>query len=88
VLSQQAIVFICTLRKANKASIGSETERQTEEQDIGDLVRDTTLGEGGPETIIASFEGSQPVPARPSGKGDAYDRNCFIFLYDVGRAAL
>jgi hypothetical protein len=34
----------------------------------------TTIGEGA-ENCISGFEGSQAVPARPSGIGNAYDRN-------------
>jgi hypothetical protein len=41
---------------------------------------------GGVRNCISSFEGSQAVPARPSGRGTVYGRN--LFLYDIGRAAL
>jgi hypothetical protein len=55
------------------------------ERESGDVVRDTIFGEGA-RNCISSFEGFQKVPARPSGRDNAYDRN--LFLYDVGSAAL
>jgi hypothetical protein len=40
---------------------------------------------GGGRNYISGFEGSQAVPACPSGRGNAYD--CNYFLCDAGRAA-
>jgi hypothetical protein len=38
---------------------------------VGKIMRDITFGGGGKKLffLISSFEGSQAVPARPSGKG-------------------
>jgi hypothetical protein len=47
-------------------------------------VRDITFG--GARNYISGFEGSQTVPACPSGRGNTHDRNGL--LYDVGRATL
>jgi hypothetical protein len=52
----------------------SPVKREREEKESGDAVRNTTLG-GGVRNCISVFEGSQAVPARPSGRGNAYDRN-------------
>jgi hypothetical protein len=46
-------------------------------RDIAETVRDTKFGCGG-QKLYLRFEGSQVVPAHPSGRGNAYDRNYFI----------
>jgi hypothetical protein len=48
-----------------------ERERERERREkVGEVVRDTTFKEGGGQEIFFSgFEGSQAVPARPSGRG-------------------
>jgi hypothetical protein len=51
-----------------------EREREREKKESGEVVRDTTFGEG-VRNYISGFEGSQAVPARLSGRGTAYDRN-------------
>jgi hypothetical protein len=38
-------------------------------------VSETIFGWGGVRNYISCFEGSQAVPARPSDRGIAYDRN-------------
>jgi hypothetical protein len=44
-------------------------------------VRDITFWGSDKEiNYISGFEGSQAVPARPYGRGSAYDRN-YIFYY-------
>jgi hypothetical protein len=45
-------------------------------------VRDYILGEGSKKERICifGFEGSHAVPARPSGRGSAYDRNILLLL--------
>jgi hypothetical protein len=47
---------------------------EREEKESGEVVRDTTFGVGGARNYISGFESSQAVPARPSGRGNAYDR--------------
>jgi hypothetical protein len=50
-------------------------ERAREERN-GEVVRDTTFwGSKEERNYISGFEGSQAVPAGPSGRGSAYDRN-------------
>jgi hypothetical protein len=50
--------------------------REGEEERNGEEVRDTTLGGTKIERIyISGFEGSQAVPACPSGRGSSYDIN-------------
>jgi hypothetical protein len=41
------------------------------------VVRDTTFGVGA-RNCISGFEGSQAVPACPSGIGNAYDRRAAL----------
>jgi hypothetical protein len=41
------------------------------------VVRDTTFGVGA-RNCISGFEGSQEVPACPSGIGNAYDRRAAL----------
>jgi hypothetical protein len=41
------------------------------------VVRDITFG-GGARNYITGFEGSQAVPACPSGIGNAYDRRAVL----------
>jgi hypothetical protein len=56
-------------------TVQREREREGEERN-GEVVRDTTFGGSKKErNCISGFEGSQAVPARPSGRGSAYDRN-------------
>jgi hypothetical protein len=59
-----------------------EREREREDKESGEVVRDTTFGEGA-RNYISGFVGSQAVPARPSGRSNAYDRG-----FDGGRATL
>jgi hypothetical protein len=47
-------------------------EKRREEK-TGEVVRDTTFVGG--RNYISGFQGSQAVPARPSGGGNAYDPN-------------
>jgi hypothetical protein len=47
-------------------------ERKRKEKEVGEVVRDTTVGGGGVWNYITGFEGSQAVPACPSGIGSAY----------------
>jgi hypothetical protein len=42
-------------------------------------VRDTILG-GGNKKLYFRFEGSQAVPACPSGIGNAYYRNFVVYI--------
>jgi hypothetical protein len=43
---------------------------------------------GGSKNYISGSEGSQAVPASPTGIGDAYDPDfLLLFLYDAGMAA-
>jgi hypothetical protein len=49
--------------------LGKEREREN-----GKILRDTTFG-GKERNYISGFEGSQAVPARPSGRSNAYDLN-------------
>jgi hypothetical protein len=58
--------------------------RKRREREIWVVVRDKTWGRR--RNYITGFEGSQAVPACPSGISNAYNQN--LFLYDVGRAAL
>jgi hypothetical protein len=49
---------------------------------VGEVVRDTTFGGSKKEKnefIFSGFEGSQAVPARPSGRGSANNRNYFFY---------
>jgi hypothetical protein len=47
-----------------------------ERERIGEVVKDTTFRVRKKErTYISGFEGSQAVPARPSGRGSALNRN-------------
>jgi hypothetical protein len=50
------------------------------------------MGGGGTRNYISGFEGSQAVPACPSGIGNAYYRNFVVYtlynIYDAGGAAL
>jgi hypothetical protein len=45
-------------------------EREREEEESGEVVRDTTFW-GGARNYISGFEGSQAMPARPSGRMNA-----------------
>jgi hypothetical protein len=57
-----------------KLTFFPERERERErEKGSGVVVRDTKLGPR--EKYILSFEGSQAVPARPSGRDKACDHN-------------
>jgi hypothetical protein len=47
-------------------------EKRREEKRREEVVRYTTFGDT--RNCISGFEGSQAVPARPSGKGNAYNR--------------
>jgi hypothetical protein len=40
------------------------------EKESGEVMRNTTLGRGGARNHISSFESSQAMPARPSGRGN------------------
>jgi hypothetical protein len=40
------------------------------------------IGGRGVRSYISGFEGSQAVPARPSGRGNAYDRNYFLMTLE------
>jgi hypothetical protein len=53
-------------------------------------VRDTTMYGGGVNrNKIGGFEGSQAVPASPSGRGEACARDLFNFNFkEVGVAAM
>jgi hypothetical protein len=55
------------------------TEKR-EEEESGGVMRDTTLG--GVRNYITGFTGSQAVPIRPSGRGNAYDRNSFYMTLE------
>jgi hypothetical protein len=57
--------------------------REMRKKESGEVVRNTTWGGG--RKYVSGVKGSQAVPARPSGRGNAYERNYF---YDVGRAEL
>jgi hypothetical protein len=51
--------------------VSKERERERDEKS-GEVVRETTFGGNKKERIyISGFEGSQAVPARPSGTGRA-----------------
>jgi hypothetical protein len=58
-------------------SLQREREREGErEERRGEVVRETLhLGGVRKKVYISGFEGSQAVPARPSGRGSAYDQN-------------
>ena len=62
-----------------------DRKRVREDRKLGVVVRETTFW-GWARNYICGFERSQAVPACPSGRDNAYDRNSF--LYDAGRAAL
>jgi hypothetical protein len=59
----------------NGGSIPTELFLRIEEKESGEVVRDTTFGREGVRNYIPGFQGSQAVPARPSGRGNAYDWN-------------
>jgi hypothetical protein len=69
----------------NKQKVLGGRERERRERKWGHSEKYYILGGGGTRKYISGLEGSQAVPTRPSGKGNACDRNYF---YDVGRAAL
>jgi hypothetical protein len=48
-------------------------KKERDEKERGEVVRDTTFG--GARNYISGFEGSQAMPARPSVRGNAHDRN-------------
>jgi hypothetical protein len=54
-------------------------ERKREKKVGEGLVWDTTVLEGGTRNRIWQFEGSQAVPASPSGRGEACIRDLFNF---------
>jgi hypothetical protein len=90
---------VIVLRPIGKLRYVIVGEKDREERN-GEVVRDATFWGSKKEiNYILGFEGSQAVPARPSGRGSAYDRNSifcylllffyfFIFLCNAGRAAL
>jgi hypothetical protein len=63
---------------------------EKEKKKVGGGVRDTTVLEGGViETYFGSLEGSQAVPASPSGKGEACIGDFFNFdVKDVEAAVV
>jgi hypothetical protein len=53
-----------------------EEKRREEVKCVGGIVRDTECGRGREARhYISGYEVSQTVLLRPSGKGNAYDRN-------------
>jgi hypothetical protein len=60
--------------------------REIEREKVGGSERHY-IERGGGKKLCLRFEGSQAVPACPSGIGNAYYRN-FLYIYDSGRAAL
>jgi hypothetical protein len=57
-----------------------EREREREERS-GEVVRETTFGGSKKERIyVSGFEGSEAVPARPSGRASAYYQNFIFFI--------
>jgi flagellar biosynthesis/type III secretory pathway protein FliH len=74
----QQIQFGCEWNMKQEVR-GREREREREKKaGGGGVVRDTTVleGEGVVETEFGSFEGSQAVPASPSGKGEVNATLC------------
>jgi hypothetical protein len=71
---------------------GTEREREREREESWGVVRDTTVLEGDVIEIEISFgslEGSQAVPASPSGKGVACIGDLFNFDFkDIGAAVV
>jgi hypothetical protein len=61
----------------------SGKRRERRERKWGEVVRDTALGRGGTINYISGFEGSQAVPACPSGIGNAYYRNFLVYIYII-----
>jgi hypothetical protein len=75
----------------HSAQLGSgahrrERERERRDQKVGwGVVRDTTVLEGGSRNKIGGFEGSQAVPASPSGRGEPCMRDLFtLYPQKVG----
>jgi hypothetical protein len=66
------IPFVALPRAEQKISLSTVGERERE-QKVGGVVvvRDSTVLEGGNRNRIWQFEGSQAVPASPSGRGEA-----------------
>jgi hypothetical protein len=73
------------LVSASQLSLASE--RATKESGGGSDRH--SIGGGGTRNYISGFEGSQAVPACPSGIGNAYYRNFVVYnICDAGGAAL
>jgi hypothetical protein len=62
------------------SSIERERDRQREEK-VGLTVRGTTTGLGGQENHIFGLDGSQAVPASPSGRGKEYGQTLFTVYF-------
>jgi hypothetical protein len=73
----KTIAVYCEKHTEHTNTLCGERERKK----VGEVVRDTTLGEGGARNYIFGFQGSQAVPACPSGIGNAYYRNFKIYIY-------
>jgi hypothetical protein len=65
------------VRSLSLSRTHSETEtltREREERESAEVVRGTTFW-GEEINYVVDFEGSQAVLTRPSGRGNAYERN-------------
>jgi hypothetical protein len=79
--------FLFTVIIVAYSERGRERERG-EKKEVGEVLSDTIFGGSKKESIyISGLEGSQAVPARPSGRGISFFLIIF-FKYNAGRAAL